>query len=188
MKLNIVFLVNMELTTIIAREVIKYVDWPTLLNLRLVVRFDFEAYLTGDGKRFIEHDISYEGMWAIEGSVLPNGRHYGIAEFSIITPGQISLCCELQTNRPYKIKEGMPHLHKLICHLYGIDKNVAKLGKESIEAEVTKHHKDFGNVFVSWCRRACMRSGGEVEQKTMLYSLWHEGICISVVYNSDMNF
>jgi hypothetical protein len=68
----------MELTTIITREVIKYVDWPTLLNLRLVVRFDFEAFLLGEhGKRFIKHRVSYHNVWKTTTSTLPNGKQHG---------------------------------------------------------------------------------------------------------------
>jgi hypothetical protein len=67
----------MELKSILLREIIKHVDWSTLLNLRLVVRFDFEAYLVGDGKRFIRPYIGYDRVWEVTASVMPNGKFHG---------------------------------------------------------------------------------------------------------------
>jgi hypothetical protein len=74
----------MELTTIITREVIKYVDWPTLLNLRLVVRFDFEAFLEGDGKRFIKVYTEYHDTREVRIPRLPNGVPHGVLTSKVI--------------------------------------------------------------------------------------------------------
>jgi hypothetical protein len=109
-----------EIISIITREVIKYVDWPTLLNLRLVVRFDFEAYLAGEhGKRFMMTQIKQTDLYVISIPLLPNRMIHGPVIYTPIDPKYVVHLDESTSERSQIILDDDPfiiqHMHEREC-------------------------------------------------------------------------
>jgi hypothetical protein len=115
--------------------------------LRLVVRFDFEAFLLGDGKRFISVRKYYDNIWEVYTPTLPNEGKHGYETYKLINIGEItkdmlrSLHGRSLFSTTVVINERL--CNHILINGIGLDEDWSHYARDEYERVLDKVYKEF---------------------------------------------